>query len=547
MAHTKSQFSVKQSNPREEVDGVPKIQEFMEGENEFLEHISALESTKTEKDVSDDNWSTLPPLPESVLLHPSAEASLPASVSGVWDDQDIWAPLPTMDKIIQVNSEPVVKEEVMKHWGRPKESSQGSVSDSELLRLEGISPQSLSRSGNSNSRFKTLMLPTASVPKSALLVECASSTATREGGRRAKVILSSAANSKSGIENRILPTSQPFGLASAPSYTGFVPSYLEDPSCDPNVAPFSPTVIQTRQATVQAINKPRPSTGDGAVYNRQTAVELATRHSSPCVSTTTDQDSRIFELPNFDFGDISTYNDWLNIPFGNIPTVSAVSVNPPDLHDANNLSLDMVLHNQQMDLSRTYTDNDYLDDAMTPAPQPMADLSAMYDLTRPESFLMPPQPYQDHRAPRQSQRRRATSLDSRPVAPSTPMQKSRSGMGLGPRTPSPSSAPPSRQSSADRSRSSSVSTSSGVRKQRNWGRPSNPRNSLPSAAVDFVNFTPEDCSLLMTGVAPSGSSKTKARREREAAERRRQLSEAAVKAVRAAGGDVDLLKEEGIL
>ena len=51
----------------------------------------------------------------------------------------------------------------------------------------------------------------------------------------------------------------------------------------------------------------------------------------------------------------------------------------------------------------------------------------------------------------------------------------------------------------------------------------------------------------MTGVAPSGSSKTKARREKEAAERQRKLSEAVVKAVAAAGGDVRKLEQEGIM
>ncbi|KYK60285.1 hypothetical protein DCS_01422 [Drechmeria coniospora] len=63
--------------------------------------------------------------------------------------------------------------------------------------------------------------------------------------------------------------------------------------------------------------------------------------------------------------------------------------------------------------------------------------------------------------------------------------------------------------------------------------------------VGFVNFTPNDGSVLMTGVAPSGSSKTKARREKEAQDRRRRLSEAALKAVAAAGGDVDKLLEQG--
>jgi hypothetical protein len=67
------------------------------------------------------------------------------------------------------------------------------------------------------------------------------------------------------------------------------------------------------------------------------------------------------------------------------------------------------------------------------------------------------------------------------------------------------------------------------------------------AQIGFVNYTPDDCKVLMTGVAPSGSSKTKARREREAAERQRRLSEAVMKAVAAAGGDVARLKEEGIV
>jgi hypothetical protein len=67
------------------------------------------------------------------------------------------------------------------------------------------------------------------------------------------------------------------------------------------------------------------------------------------------------------------------------------------------------------------------------------------------------------------------------------------------------------------------------------------------AGGGFVNFTPSDKNILMTGVAPSGSSKTKARREKEAADRRRKLSEAAVKAVQAAGGDVEKLVREGFV
>ncbi|RAL16609.1 developmental regulatory protein WetA [Aspergillus homomorphus CBS 101889] len=61
-------------------------------------------------------------------------------------------------------------------------------------------------------------------------------------------------------------------------------------------------------------------------------------------------------------------------------------------------------------------------------------------------------------------------------------------------------------------------------------------------AVSFVNFTADDRNKILTGVAPSGSSKTKARREQEARDRRRQMSEAALNAVRNAGGDVEALE-----
>ncbi|KAK4457332.1 hypothetical protein QBC42DRAFT_256413 [Cladorrhinum samala] len=59
----------------------------------------------------------------------------------------------------------------------------------------------------------------------------------------------------------------------------------------------------------------------------------------------------------------------------------------------------------------------------------------------------------------------------------------------------------------------------------------------------FVNFTPQDRKLLMTGVAPSGSSKTKARREKEAMERDREYKEKLARAVEAAGGDLRKLEE----
>ncbi|RKF64149.1 putative developmental regulatory protein [Erysiphe neolycopersici] len=63
-------------------------------------------------------------------------------------------------------------------------------------------------------------------------------------------------------------------------------------------------------------------------------------------------------------------------------------------------------------------------------------------------------------------------------------------------------------------------------------------------ATGFVNYTPEDSEEILTGVAPSGSNKTKARREREALEKRQKLSQAALRAVEAVGGDISGLVEE---
>ena len=55
--------------------------------------------------------------------------------------------------------------------------------------------------------------------------------------------------------------------------------------------------------------------------------------------------------------------------------------------------------------------------------------------------------------------------------------------------------------------------------------------------IEFHNFTPQDGSRILSGVAPSGSSKTKARREKEALEKRRRLSELAIQHVQGLGVD----------
>ena len=93
-------------------------------------------------------------------------------------------------------------------------------------------------------------------------------------------------------------------------------------------------------------------------------------------------------------------------------------------------------------------------------------------------------------------------------------------------------------------RSANTVRDSSVRKR----RPSNKRE-VPhiSDRGGFVNFTAQDSQALMMGVAPSGSSKTKAKREREEQERRRRLEQAAMKAIAAAGGNVNLLAQASLM
>ncbi|KAI8941226.1 hypothetical protein NX059_002461 [Plenodomus lindquistii] len=122
------------------------------------------------------------------------------------------------------------------------------------------------------------------------------------------------------------------------------------------------------------------------------------------------------------------------------------------------------------------------------------------------------------------------------------------------RTPSPTPQPrfhrrrPSGQSHSHQHRVSHSSTASSRRKSSNGSQQSSRQASTGGSG--FVNFTPDDSRKILTGVAPSGSSKTKARREKEAADKRRKLSQAAMKAVMEAGGDIDSLRRlerEGLL
>lgn len=128
--------------------------------------------------------------------------------------------------------------------------------------------------------------------------------------------------------------------------------------------------------------------------------------------------------------------------------------------------------------------------------------------------------------------------------PSTPHRHSRL------RSSSPSPGPPLTEPRSSRraTRGPSTSRSRCISRHRRAKSTNNtPRHGVNMDASGFVNFTPHDSGKILSGVAPSGSSKTKARREKEAADKRRRLSQAAVKAVVEAGGDLDELERAGLL
>lgn len=66
------------------------------------------------------------------------------------------------------------------------------------------------------------------------------------------------------------------------------------------------------------------------------------------------------------------------------------------------------------------------------------------------------------------------------------------------------------------------------------------------ASLDFVNYTANDSYKILSSVAPSGSSKTKARREQEALEKKKKLTLIAEQAVMDAGGDLEQLRKSGL-
>ncbi|KAI1085159.1 hypothetical protein F5B20DRAFT_589917 [Whalleya microplaca] len=493
--------------------------------------------------------------------------------------------------------------------------SGGSISDSELLRLEGISLKSPKENVTAPSSPPSMSTASMSPRKHSRFVESVYATIRRathrskphkpnglQTGTNTAAMMdmfrrdpSSHPHELSGLnmnnftEGRVEVKPEPIdshGIPLSPPLTGrippnsnhhgntmrFVSGHLDDPFCDGILAP--PATINPARGHNSNTPMSTPILNDEAFYQHNMAMMDMNAHAyqqQPKQRSTSSAEWPVQGILTDDA------NQWTSssvayIPDGgNLPSPSwwDPSQGPIGEHHHHN---DLTLHNPQADLSYEYT-AEPLSGLMIHMPQPRHPQAAVLSTNFNDGLHSPRAASSHYPAPPPSTGHRHhhhghghghghghTERRPRPRAPSsgarhhhslTSPRKQPSSYSLhqmARRDESPSPTP--------RQRSSSIS----VRKRRSWCRreprtPTSSSGSLGSSngggggggggGIDFVNFTPSDKNMLMTGVAPSGSSKTKARREKEAMERRRKISEAARKAIQAAGGDPDKLVEGG--
>ncbi|KAI2467410.1 hypothetical protein F4781DRAFT_311310 [Annulohypoxylon bovei var. microspora] len=522
--------------------------------------------------------------------------------------------------------------------------SGGSISDSELLRLEGISLKSPNPSATAPSSppFAT---GSPSPRKHSRVLESIYATFRRATHRSkprkvhdppmevntgimmpemfkrgehasydlpASLDLSDFADIKleeipGPVDSHGIPVSPPLTGRIPPSQhsndvLNFVNGHFDDPFCDSLLAPPA-TIIPAGKSHDANLNTPidTPALNDDPFYDGMSMLDTSFRPQPKLRSTS----SAEWPMEGLLTSDTNANNVWSSsppgagpsyIPDGGNPMASPGWWDPPNGHHRNSTSLNLPMHNHQPDLPYEYGTNADLAGLMIHMPQPRAPPAAVLSANANDPYYA--------NAPRQHRRHYSEQRRPRPRAPSSGARHYAGGGGGGaayppgtpltsPRKVSSSSStacytlreePPS-PTPAPRHRSASGSALA-VRKRRSWrGRaslatepgaaaarsassscrpgggfdahPHTPRamrraslnnmrgDSGGGLSIEFCNYTPSDKKVLMNGVAPSGSSKTKARREREAQEHKRQMGEAYMQAIRAAGGDVDKLRQNG--
>ena len=415
------------------------------------------------------------------------------------------------------------------------------IPDTELLKLENINlqatPRPLSHSSpaspittrQSNDLFDVSSTTnTASASQLSGIPAADNTSAEGQRGRLAEFRGSFRARSTSGIS-----TQPPRGSDTGSS---FVKGSVENPFANPNSAPMPPP----REPKVFHGQKvPSPLIGIGGNGTPYLSVsDTISRTPSPQML-----DDMPWAMPSF------------STPFPCVEKQDSYW-NPQSkfLENEAFVGSDAAVQNATMNLARLTdgfeilgyedyphnpTSSDYLMPGVTIEPllsRPRSQTTGMMNLSYlpmlSQSTSLPSTPAQ--------RPARTPSFSSRQMTPmSSPLRKVHTIRGAS-TSPSPARGR-LRVGEPGAARSVSMAGDSSVRKRRSSSRRELRKPLATEGAGGFVNFTANDCQTLMTGVAPSGSSKTKAKREREEQERRKRLEQAARKAVEAAGGNVELL------
>ncbi|TVY25094.1 Developmental regulatory protein [Lachnellula hyalina] len=444
-------------------------------------------------------------------------------------------------------------------------SGRAAISDGELLSLEGI----------------TLDSPHILAPPQHSLPSSPSSAATVASRRKTRLVESLSKTFKKATSNIERSLRSPIRKNSSPKM-GRAPNLSQSSienlgnklqadaltfkfDFEENPVSFlSPTGVADRPTTLDEILELDVRRPDGPAYNTpqiNQATALQTPQTTPLLSndhspksngeevgfpiTPQHQNTTAFwwrQAPGSsernNFGSPSIYPSAdIEVPiwWNHAPTAPMAQPLPNGYHTNPQLATKSLAHQLQNDLA--YQNNDISCNSSIMASGLMIQMPGF---TPQQSFVTSPPLKQQgftHSAPqpqpRYHARRPYNQASPRQPSQTSPVRKNRS----------------SGSSDSDSPKSPSTGTGFHVRKRKS---PKMSKHSTPrmapgfGGAGDFVNYTPSDSRKILTGVAPSGSSKTKARREKEAMDKRRRLSQAALRAVKAAGGDVESLVEQGL-
>ena len=308
----------------------------------------------------------------------------------------------------------------------------------------------------------------------------------------------------------------------SPTLRSFVPSEHELVSMQPpqhaqlHTPRSTPTINSADQGASFHFETPPPLPMD--------AVSRQTRHLSDVTPIFYDRESpltpRKLHALTFGFDESAEGHTWNvpssteHMPAAEYATSPFISQNPSFQNGYHTVIPGPPLHGLELDINSNHHLAPHLSNVPDTAILP-------FGIHRPRNLPGNP-PYTRHRS----------------GPPQTPQRRDRPSLHL--RTPSPS-----RTGHRSRRVGSSSRHGSRHRRTKSTNSPLEGPQSLETGS--FVNYTPQDSSKLLNGVAPSGSSKTRARREKEAADKRRRLNQAAVQAVLDAGGDLEALNRAGFV